>query len=85
METSVRIGSYNIHCVPPFGCSINYLEEIAAYVVGLAQRQRLDVLVINEAFRSKVPTILLRHLRRHGGDWASTKYSSGGVCRALAY
>lgn len=79
MATTVRVGSYNIHCVPPFGCPVNYLEEVAAYVVGLVQRQRLDVLVINEAFRSKVPTILLRHLRRHCGDWASTPYSSGGV------
>lgn len=79
MGSTARIGSYNIHCVPPFQCSVNYLDQVAAYVVTLVRNQSLDVLVINEAFRSKVPSILLRHLRTHCGDWASTPYSSGGL------
>lgn len=75
----VRVGSYNIHCIPVFGCSDAYVEDkVAPYVQAFVEEERLHILVLNEAFRAKVKTAIMRLL---GDTWSSSTYVNrpGGV------
>jgi hypothetical protein len=76
----VRVGAFNIHCIPLVGCSDEYLEnDVAPFVWKFIQANDLHILVLNEAFRAKVMTSVTRRLPRSWSHTAFDKMPGTGV------
>jgi len=76
----VRVGAFNIHCIPLVGCSDKYLEnDVAPFVWKFIQENKLHILVLNEAFRAKVMTSVTRRLPTSWSHTAFDKMPGTGV------
>ena len=68
----VRVGAFNIHCIPLVGCSDQYLENyVAPFLWKFTQENNLHILVLNEAFRAKAMTSVTRQFPT---SWSHTGF-----------